>query len=142
MGPAQNPRRTSDPDGSDFTDLRVPSQRHWKKVLFIISSIATFIGTLWMVTTEKRQGNETAPFDAQIITERLARIESKINMLNSSADDVRASLEQHGASIREVKRIAYGIDRARSGAVERAEERHAEIMSLLTEFKEKGIRRK
>lgn len=142
MGPIQNPRRNTDPEGSDFSDLRIPAPRYWKRILFLVSTVATFIGTLWMMVPDMKHGKEAEAFDVQIVNERLARIEGKINELNALIEDARAGVEQQGSQVREVKRLVANIDRSKNATNERADERHAEIMSLLTEFKEKGIRRK
>jgi hypothetical protein len=138
MGPFANPpRRSGDPDERDFRAARVP--RYWKTLIYSVVTLGVFVASVLMTLRGGGGGKDVGSSGA--VVESLARVEGKVEDAVSRVAGVAEQNEDMREQVREIRRIVDGL-RKNGTTRERAEDRHAEVMALLNEFKERGIKRK
>jgi hypothetical protein len=132
-------RRSTDPDGIDFSGIRVP--RRWKAwILSAGTVIGTAVGT-YVAMKEKvdKRPNELNAVSTALQT--LADLKIAVDNLNSTLALINSD---RGATLEIVRDMRGEIGRLarRVSIEENAVDRHNEVMGKLDDFEKKGIKRK
>lgn len=145
MGPA--PRRPGDPTDRDFLSDRRSSGLpfSWRKAIMLSGLAATFVGTLLLQFIGERpfavKNEAPAPGAVQVLA-RLSALEVKIDELNLSMTTLALGVQSNGDSIQAVHKKLAAAANDRRLQEERGSSRSAEIITMLTEIRERGGKRR
>lgn len=145
MGP--HPRRQNDSQEENFLGDRQSSGLPfpWRKAIVFTGLIATFVGTLLMQILEakpQRKSDSSNLMAVQLLVERIANLESKIDELSLSMTNLSLRVQSNGDNIQVIQKRLSVMASDRRSQEEQNATRAAEILSILTEFRERGIKRK
>lgn len=145
MGPS--PRRPGDPIDRDFLRDRKSSGLPfpWRKAIMLAGLVATFVGTLLLQLIDaqpfSRKPDSSTAGAAQILT-RLSAIEAKIDELSLIMTTLSLGVQASNDGAQAIQKRLAAMVSDRRAQDERNSSRSAEILSILAEFRERGVKRK
>lgn len=145
MGPT--PRRPGDPPDRDYLSDRKSSGLPfpWRKAIMFSGLVATFVGTLLLQLVGDRPFSskpEPAATGTAHVLAKLSALDTKIDELNLLMTSLSLNGQATSDGLQDIKKRLNIMSDARRAQEERQSSRIAEVVAMLTEFRERGVKRR